>query len=78
VQGMGPYATKHKDLCLASKGPGWRLACVFCKRDDRLSRRIMDPLCDVPPGAEWRKVPYPELDKRLRRPLDRVGGDLSL
>ena len=65
VEGIVPFATKHKDLCLASKGPGWRLACVFvvCRPGDRLSRRIIALLCDVPPGAEWRKVQCPELDR---------------
>ncbi len=39
------------------------LSLLYCRADDRLSRRIMDPLCDVPPGAEWRKVQCPELDR---------------
>jgi hypothetical protein len=41
----------------------------FCKRGDRLPRRIIALLCDVPPGAEWRKVQCPELGS---------GGDSSL
>jgi hypothetical protein len=29
VEGGVPFATKHKNLCLANKGTGRRPACVF-------------------------------------------------
>jgi hypothetical protein len=79
VEGGVPFATKHKNLCLASKGPGWRPACVFvvCRPGDRLPHRIIALLCDVPPQAEWRKVHYPELDTAFAAALPGRVGVLS-